>query len=290
MKRLLLVLSLVGILVFSQGVCQKLFAELITVHFEGTVDKISGDSPFTLGEIISGYFTYDPTRPSLPTNCGPKYEALSLGFSIGSFTWQLSSCRSGGIAIFHSDNNPNNTLDQFLFSVFNFDGINRLEGPFIADTKYIFNFTLNDPTHYIFSDQIGPNHTNCSKLTFPTDPTVLEGQKIYWGFVFFGNKINTGEGSAQIISSRPATPCALTKQILNIITCINLPKHVENSYVANLKKVCPFVETGKKNPAINQLDAFIKKVQQDIRQEEIGQADGYDLINMANDLIAKIQG
>jgi hypothetical protein len=84
-------------------------------------------------------------------------------------------------------------------------------------------------------------------------------------------------------------PCELANQIINTVASLNLSKNVENSYMANLKKVCTFVESGKKTPPINQLDAFIKKVQQDISHKNIGSVDGNNLINMANQLIAKIQ-
>ncbi|MHB8763063.1 MAG: hypothetical protein ACYDA8_01775 [Deferrisomatales bacterium] len=52
-----------------------------------------------------------------------------------------------------------------------------------------------------------------------------------------------------------------------------------------MKKVCEFVKASKVTPAVNQLDAFIKKVQQDLPKGKIGAADGTRLIGMANDLI-----
>jgi hypothetical protein len=71
---------------------------------------------------------------------------------------------------------------------------------------------------------------------------------------------------------------------------MNLAKNVENSYMANLKKVCTFVESGQNTPAINQLNAFIQKVQQDISPWNISSGNGNALIQMANALIVKIQG
>jgi len=82
----------------------------------------------------------------------------------------------------------------------------------------------------------------------------------------------------------------LTLPLTNSITSLRLAKNVENSYMANLKKVYPFVEAGQKTSAINQLNAFIHKVQQDIRHGNISSSDGGDLIEWANLLISIIQG
>jgi hypothetical protein len=82
-----------------------------------------------------------------------------------------------------------------------------------------------------------------------------------------------------------ATPCQLADQIIQTVLSLNLPKSVENSYMANLKKVCRFVEDGKILRAIIQLDVFIAKVVIDIVQHDISEAAGRNLINMAIDLI-----
>ena len=60
--------------------------------------------------------------------------------------------------------------------------------------------------------------------------------------------------------------------------------------MANLKKVKPFIEQGKITPAINQLRAFIRKVEHDIAHGDIDPDDGTMLIDMANELIALLQG
>lgn len=285
MKRLLLVLSLVVALIFSQGVCQRSIAELISVHFDGTVNTLSGE-PFTKGDLFSGYFTYDSVQQSQNGKYG-KYDALSLGFSIGDYSWSLLTCKKGRIAIFH-----NSGFDQLAVAAgnyYNWDSF--LDGPFIEGMKYIFNFTLNDNTHKLFS-ALEPNHTNDTVLGFPEDPSFLEGSDIYWGF---GSNVDQefggtwAEGFGKIIAAGPATPSELAKHLINTVICLMLPKNVENSYMANLKKVPTFINTGKNIAAINQLTAFIKKVQQDIGHGYINGADGNNLIIMANQLIGKIQ-
>jgi hypothetical protein len=100
----------------------------------------------------------------------------------------------------------------------------------------------------------------------------------------------TGELAVAITVGDVPTPCEMAGQIISTVLSLNLAKNVENSYMANLKKICSFVESGKKTPAVNQLNAFVQKVQQDISHGNIGPADGNNLINMANHLIVKILG
>jgi hypothetical protein len=71
----------------------------------------------------------------------------------------------------------------------------------------------------------------------------------------------------------------------NTVASLDLPKAVENSYDANLKKVGTFIEIGKLNATINNLQAFIHKVEIDIAKGKITAADGNALIAMATDII-----
>jgi hypothetical protein len=99
-------------------------------------------------------------------------------------------------------------------------------------------------------------------------------------------------------------PEQLIEQIITGVTNLKLPTAVENSYMGNLKKVSEAIDQGSvmsamtmsksgdsvKNlkAAINQLDAFIKKVTTDIAHENISAADGNKLIAMANVLIGEL--
>jgi len=77
-------------------------------------------------------------------------------------------------------------------------------------------------------------------------------------------------------------PTDIVNQLISTITGLFLPTDMENSYFANLKKVNPFISENKLKPALNQLSTFIHKVNQDLRQDKISQANGNMLINMAN--------
>ncbi len=104
-----------------------------------------------------------------------------------------------------------------------------------------------------------------------------------------GSPSMTGELGVVIIVGNTPTPCELADQIIQVVLSLNLPKSVENSYMANLKKVCRFVEEGKITPAINQLEAFINKVRTDITKGNINQIVGNNLIDMATNLINAIK-
>jgi hypothetical protein len=291
MKRLLLVLSLVGISIFSQGVCQRVVAELISVRLEGTANGRSWGH-FAPDESFSGYFTYDSEKYSPPSGQSPKgnYDALSLSFSIGNNSWSLLACKTGRIDIFHSTDH-----DQLSVGASNkywFDNTDKLEGPFLDGMIYGLSIVHTDPTHALLLAS-GIPHTDYTQLRFPTDPSNLNGKSIYWGFSIDSDNVdppdNNAEGNGTILVAGPATPLDLTKHLINTVVCLELPKNIENSYMANLKKVPSFLETGKTTPSINQLNAFIHKVQQDIAHWKISEDIGNDLINLASQLIAKIQ-
>jgi len=86
------------------------------------------------------------------------------------------------------------------------------------------------------------------------------------------------------------TPSELADLLVETVLGLGLHKHVVNSYLANLKKVKPFIEAGKITPAIKQLEAFIRKVEHDIAHGDINAEDGTMLIDMANELIAMLRG
>jgi hypothetical protein len=60
--------------------------------------------------------------------------------------------------------------------------------------------------------------------------------------------------------------------------------------MANIKKLQDFIAKGQFTPAINQLNAFIGKVQEDISKGNIGASDGTTLINMATNLKNMLAG
>lgn len=84
------------------------------------------------------------------------------------------------------------------------------------------------------------------------------------------------------------TPTEQAEDLVDSVITIDIPQNVENSYLANLLKVGQFIEDGKITAAVNQLNAFITKVNQDRQQGILTQAEADVLIEMAERLIAYI--
>lgn len=69
----------------------------------------------------------------------------------------------------------------------------------------------------------------------------------------------------------------------------NLPSEVKNSYLANLKKMAEFVSRGRTIPAMNQLNAFMHKVETDLNHNKISSELGERIIQVTNTLVQKIE-
>lgn len=69
----------------------------------------------------------------------------------------------------------------------------------------------------------------------------------------------------------------------------NLDKNIENSFMANIKTVKIFIENGKDQPAINQLNVFIAKVDKSYSKGEISQIIHDNLTSLAQNLISDLQ-
>ncbi len=93
-----------------------------------------------------------------------------------------------------------------------------------------------------------------------------------------------GETSVPISVSQPS-PSELITNVVKDVIDLNLSKAVENPYIANLKKVDGFIVNGQKPAALNQLNAFINKVRQDMAKGLIGTTEGKALIQKATELI-----
>jgi len=100
----------------------------------------------------------------------------------------------------------------------------------------------------------------------------------------------TGQLEVSITVGDVPTPSELADLLIETVLSLDLPRHVERSYLANLKKLKRFIEQGKITPAIKQLEAFIKKVEHDMAHGDISAADGTMLIEMATELIALLKG
>jgi hypothetical protein len=94
-----------------------------------------------------------------------------------------------------------------------------------------------------------------------------------------------GQLEVAITVGETSTPLDMANQIIQTVIGLHLRKSMENSYMANLKKVPKFIQDGKILQAIIQLDVFIIKVSIDIAQHDISDETGRNLIKMAINLI-----
>jgi hypothetical protein len=88
----------------------------------------------------------------------------------------------------------------------------------------------------------------------------------------------------QVTSENP-TPAEQAAALVTDVIDLDLPNNIENSYLANLYKVEGFIGSGQITPAINQLNAFIHKVNQDYSKGKITQQVRDDLVAAAQQLI-----
>jgi hypothetical protein len=90
------------------------------------------------------------------------------------------------------------------------------------------------------------------------------------------------------VGSNP-TPTQPAQDVLTDVIAANLPNNTENSYLANLNKVGTFIQQGKLQQAINQLNAFIQKVETDYSHGTITVALRNQFVSQAQALIADLQ-
>jgi hypothetical protein len=127
-------------------------------------------------------------------------------------------------------------------------------------------------------------------LTWLPDGSQAGVYPIYFYAVDNGVPPLTSELGVIVTVGQVTSPIDIIRILNAEILARNLPGPVVNSYLANLKKVEIFIIEGKLGPAINQVNAFIKKCTQDIANGNIPQSDGEYLLMIANDLLALLQG
>ena len=85
------------------------------------------------------------------------------------------------------------------------------------------------------------------------------------------------------------TPTEQAEDLVDEVVDADLPGNIENSYLANLNKVAIFIENGQVQAAINQLEAFIQKVETDYAHGDITLALRDQFVALAQALIDDLQ-
>ena len=100
-----------------------------------------------------------------------------------------------------------------------------------------------------------------------------------------GNPAETSEMGVPITVGNTPNPTQVTDDLIDDIENSGLSHNIINSYLANLKKVNTFIEKGKIKPAVNQLFAFMCKVEEDLVTGDIDQVTGDDYLFRATEIV-----
>lgn len=156
-----------------------------------------------------------------------------------------------------------------------------------------FSISASDPdddivTLSVTNLPLGASFTNG---TFSWTPTLSQSGIYVVTFNATDNGIPQETGSTDVVITvgDDPTPTEQVEDIIETVIDYNFPTNIENSYMANLKKVTKFIEEGKIAAAIGQLNAFITKVQDDYTNGQISLAVRDELITLAQGLIADLQ-
>lgn len=157
-----------------------------------------------------------------------------------------------------------------------------------------FGVSATDPDHNAVtlsaSDMPSGSMFDASTGTFSWTP--IRGQAGVYTVHFIATDNDSSPSSSSIdvvvtVGANP-TPSEEAGQLVDVVVTSPIPQQSENAYLANLKKVEKFIEQGKTQPAINQLNAFVDKVQGDIQRGVITSAVGNGFITRAKKIISDI--
>lgn len=110
-------------------------------------------------------------------------------------------------------------------------------------------------------------------------------------FVAADNDVPVASSSIDVVITvgNNPTPTEQAQNIINVVLSVDLPTSIENSYLANLNKVGTFINNGNVLAAINQLNAFINKVNQDYSHSLITLSEKNNFVTLAQNLISVLQ-
>jgi hypothetical protein len=104
---------------------------------------------------------------------------------------------------------------------------------------------------------------------------------------FLHDGTGNNAGAAYVYSLPSATPTLA--DLAGAVTGLDLPKGLENALTAKVDTATAALERGQDNAAVNNLEAFINQVEAQ-SGKKIDEADAQILIDLANRIIADIQG
>ena len=121
-----------------------------------------------------------------------------------------------------------------------------------------------------------PGLASFTNNVFSWTPGFLDSGNYVVDFVAMDQESET-RSSLILTVGNTTDPLALCDYNEQVINSMSLEKNVRNSYTANNKKVCFFIERGKVTAALNQIEAVEKKITVDLDHSVIAEQDVIDL-------------
>jgi hypothetical protein len=241
----------------------------------------------------------DPDGDALTYSASNLPAGASFNPSTGAFSWMPSYGQAGNytnVEFTATDNGSPMQLDTKLITI----TVNDINRPpvFIAigsqevpeNQPLAFTVSATDPdgNSFVLSASNLPSGSafNSSTGVFSWTPSFSQAGTYVADFTATDNGTPTASSVLQVVITvgDVPTPTEQAGNLIDVVVDYSFPTAVENSYLANLRKVPKFIEDGKITSAINQLDAFIQKVNQDLSSGLISQAEADQLIALANAL------
>lgn len=241
----------------------------------------------------------DPDGDALSYSASNLPAGAAFNPATGIFSWTPSYGQAGNytnVEFTATDNGSPMQLDTKLITItvndINrppvFTAIGSQEVPENQPLTFTISATDPDSNSFVLSAANLPigSTFNSSTGVFSWTPDFSQAGTYVVDFTATDNGTPTASSILQVVITvgDVPTPTEQAGNLIDIVVDYNFPTAVENSYLANLRKVPKFIEEGKITSAINQLDAFIQKVQQDLVSGLISQATADELIALANAL------
>lgn len=274
------------------------FSEGVIPNRPPTLDYI-GNKVVAEGDVLSFTVTAtDPDGDNLTYSINNAPSGSTFDPITNVFTWNTGFTDAGNytdIEISVTDDGTPMQLDVELINI-TVGNVNRapeITNPgqqlVLENNPLTFNVSATDPDNDTVSivAPVIPSGATFDGSNFSWTPS-LDQEGVYMiSFIATdnGNPAESSQIDVIVTVGNNPTPLEKAEDLVEYVIDLNLLNNTENSYLANLKKVELFISTGKINVAINQLNSFINKVNQDFQLNIITQQEYQSLIDAANNLI-----
>lgn len=245
----------------------------------------------------------DPDNDTITLSAAHLPVGSSFNASTGVFTWNTSYSDDGNypdIEFAATDNGSPIELDVELITI-TVGNVNRMPeitipGPQEVLEGHLLSFSVsatdpdNDSVTLSATNLPSGSSFNPTSGTFTWTPTLAQSGAYTITLVATDNGSPVESASTDVVVTvgDDPTPVEQTQNLVNQVVTIVIPQNVENSYLANLQKVEPFILDGKITAALNQLNAFKNKIQNDYQRGILTQAQYNSLLQAVNSLIADL--